>query len=122
MKSFIFLMLFFSCCSFLYSQSPSNAPLSEFGLSFMPDHTFKGSSLKGWHVLGDAEWQAKDGELIGKAKANSNGGWLVLDNGYQDIGFHALFKSTGNSETALLFRMEKMNDGYQRCIAFFEKR
>src|SRR5678809_1551483 len=107
MKSSFFLILFFSCGFFSYSQSSTNAPLSEFGLSFQPDFTFKGSILKGWHVLGDAEWTANNGELIGKVKSNSSGGWLVLDNGYQDVGFHALFKSTGNSETALLVRMEK---------------
>jgi hypothetical protein len=106
---------------FTYSQSASNVALSDFGLSFKPDHTFKGSSLKGWHVLGDAEWQAKDGEMIGKAKANSNGGWLVLDEGYQDIGFHSLFKSTGNSETAVLLRMEKINDGYRGVLLSLKK-
>src|SRR5436190_132677 len=121
MKSFIISILFFNCVIFSYSQSTTNAPLSEFGLSFMPDITFKGSSLKGWHTMGDAEWQAKDGELVGKAKANSNGGWLVMDNGYQDIGFHALFKSTGNSETALLFRMEKINDGYRGVLLSLKK-
>ena len=121
MKSFFISILFFSCVIFSYSQSTTNAPLSEFGLSFMPDYTFKGSSLKGWHVLGDAEWQANNGELIGKAKANSNGGWLVLDNGYQDVGFHALFKSTGNSETALLFRMEKVSDGYRGVLLSLKK-
>ena len=121
MKSFIFFITF-SCCSiFTYSQSASNVALSDFGLSFKPDHTFKGSSLKGWHVLGDAEWQAKDGEMIGKAKANSNGGWLVLDEGYQDIGFHSLFKSTGNSETAVLLRMEKINDGYRGVLLSLKK-
>ena len=87
----------------------------------MSDYTFKGSALKGWHVLGDAEWQANNGELIGKAKANSNGGWLVLDNGYQDIGFHALFKSTGNSETAILLRMEKVTDGYRGVLLSLKK-
>ena len=122
MKSILFLTLFFS--SFFCNAQTSanvNAPLSEFGLSFMPDNTFKGSSLKGWHTMGDVEWQAKDGELIGKTKANSNGGWLVMDNGYQDIGFHALFKSTGNSETALLFRMEKINDGYRGVLLSLKK-
>src|SRR5690349_7061381 len=108
MKSSFFLILFFSCGILSYSQSSTNAPLSEFGLSFQPDVTFKGSSLKGWHVLGDAEWSASNGELIGKAKSNSGGGWLVLDNGYQDVGFHALFKSTGNSETGLVVRLEKV--------------
>ena len=111
MKSFIFSIVFLNCFILSYSQSSTNTVLSEFGLSFMPDNTFKGSSLKGWHVLGDAEWQASNGELIGKAKANSGGGWLVLDNGYQDIGFHSLFKATGNSETAVLLRMEKIADG-----------
>ena len=57
--------------------------------------------------IGRCRMAGKNGELIGKAKANSNGGWLVMDNGYQDIGFHALFKSTGNSETALLLRTGK---------------
>src|SRR6478609_4325516 len=108
MKPLFFLIMFSNCAFFSYSQSTTNAPLSEFGLSFVPDQTFKGSGLKGWHVLGDADWQAKDGELIGKAKTNSNGGgWLLMDTGYQDVGFHALFKSTGNSETALMFRTEK---------------
>ena len=106
---------------FLIPSPHQMLPLSEFGLSFMPDHTFKGSALKGWHVLGDAEWQANNGELIGKAKANSNGGWLVLDNGYQDIGFHALFKSTGNSETAILLRMEKVTDGYRGVLLSLKK-
>jgi hypothetical protein len=116
MKPFLFSIVFFSCFVFSYAQPATKASLSEFGLSFKPDHTFKGSSLKGWHVLGGADWQAKDGELIGKAKPGSSGGWLILDNGYQDVGFHALFKSTGNSETALLFRMEKINDGYRGVL------
>ena len=114
-------MLFFCPSVFCSSQSSSNSPLSEFSLSFIPDHTFKGSTLKGWHVLGDADWQAKDGELIGKTKANSNGGWLVLDNGYQDIGFHSLFKTTGNSETAILLRMEKIEEGYRGVLLSLKK-
>lgn len=121
MKSFIFLIAFISCSIFCSSQSSSNTPLSELSLSFIPDHTFKGSSIKGWHVLGDADWQAKDGELIGKAKANTDGGWLVLDNGYQDIGVHSLFKTTGNSETAILIRMGKIAEGYRGVLLSLKK-
>jgi hypothetical protein len=121
MKSFL-LLVAFSCMIVLASaQTASNDTLSEFTLSFQPDHSFKGSSLRGWHVLGDAEWQAKDGDLIGKAKPNSNGGWLVLDSGYQDIGFHALFKSSGSNETALLLRMEKTNEGYRGVLLSLKK-
>jgi hypothetical protein len=121
MKSLIF-SIAFSCSAIIaIGQSAPDAPLSEFGLSFIPDYTFKGSSTKGWHVMGDAEWQASNGELIGKAKANSNGGWLVLDNSYQDIGFHALFKSTGNSVTAVLLRMQKVPDGYRGVLLSLKK-
>jgi len=119
MKSFIFSIVFLNCFILSYSQSATKAPLSEFGLSFLPDITFKGSTLKGWHVMGNADWQAKDGELIGKSKGN--GGWLVLDNSYQDVGFHALFKSTGNSETGILLRMEKIADGYRGVLLSLRK-
>jgi len=112
MKSF-FLFIASSCIAIL---GLAQAPLSEFTLSFIPDYTFKGSSLNGWHTLGDAEWQAKDGEIIGKAKPNSNGGWLVLDKSYQDIGFHSLFKTTGNSTTGVLLRMEKIPEGYRGVL------
>ena len=42
--------------------------------NFIPNSTFKGSTLAGWHVLGDAEWSAHNGELSGKAKPGGNGG------------------------------------------------
>lgn len=109
--AFIFIAVF-SCAA----QQAQDAPLSEFGLSFLPDHTFKGSSLNGWHTLGDVNWQANNGELVGKTKAGSKGGWLVMDSAYQDVAFHALFKATGNSETALLFRTEKTADGYRGVL------
>src|SRR5215218_9589634 len=121
MKFFIFSIVFLNCFILSHSQTATKAPLSEFGLSFLPDIAFKGSTLKGWHAMGDAEWEAKDGELIGKSKANSNGGWLVLDNSYQDVGFHALFKSTGNSETAILLRMEKIAEGYRGVLLSLKK-
>ena len=121
MKSFIFSILFANFYFLSYSQLSPDAPLSEFSLSFQPDNTFKGSTLKGWHVLGNAEWQAKDGEIVGKAKANSNGGWLVLENGYQDVGFHFLFKTTGNSEAAVLLRMEKTSEGYRGVLLSLKK-
>ena len=67
------------------------APLFGAGPSFHPDATFKGSSLAGWHVLGDADWRAQDGVITGVPK-QPGGGWLVLDKSYQDIGFYAAFR------------------------------
>ena len=55
-----------------------SAPLYGTRSTFVPDWTFKGSSLTGWHVLGAADWKAVDGELVGTPKS-ADGGWLVLD-------------------------------------------
>ena len=81
------------------------------GLTFIPDSTFKGSSLTGWHVLGQAGWSARNGELIGTVKQGDAGGWLVLDHSYQDVGFHVSFRCTGGCKTGILMRVEKTADG-----------
>src|SRR4051794_31029967 len=79
------------------------------GPTFAPDASFKGSSLVGWHTLGQAEWRAHDGELIGAAK---NGpGWLLLDRSYQDAALFAHFQCTGECKTGVLLRAEKTADG-----------
>ncbi|HWC95936.1 MAG TPA: FG-GAP-like repeat-containing protein [Candidatus Sulfopaludibacter sp.] len=86
-------------------------PVFAAGLSFIPDSTFKGSTLTGWHTLGQAAWSAHDGELTGAVKPGGEGGWLILDRSYQDIGFHALFRCTGGCKTGVLLRAEKTADG-----------
>jgi hypothetical protein len=78
--------------------------------AFIPETTFQGSSLKGWHVLGDAGWRAEKGELTGTPK-NADGGWLVLDKSFQDIGFSASFRCTGDCKTGVLLRAEKTATG-----------
>ncbi len=105
---FFSLSFVFSCLAVVtFAQSVDTFETS---LTFMPDDTVEATSLDPWQVIGDADWQARNGELIGTAKAGSSG-WLVYDSAYQDIGFHALFKNTGNSETGILFRLEKNGDG-----------
>jgi hypothetical protein len=86
------------------------APAAFAGLSFPPDVTFRGSTLAGWHTLGSAEWSAQDGVVIGKA--NSGGGWLVLDRSFEDVGLHVSFRSAG-SKTGILLRVEKTADGFK---------
>ena len=85
-------------------------PVFGIGPTFAPDWTFKGSSLKGWHVLGNADWRAENGELIGKAKS-AGGGWLVSDTSLQDLGFYASFRCTGECKTGIMVRAEKAADG-----------
>ena len=82
-----------------------------FGPTFTPDATFKGSSLTGWHALGQADWRAQNGEIVGTAKQGGDGGWLVLDRSYQDVGFYASFRCAGGCKTGVLFRAEKTPEG-----------
>jgi hypothetical protein len=77
---------------------------------FLPDSTFRGSSLTGWHTLGPANWMAHDGEITGVA-APGAGGWLVLDKSYQDLDFFSRVRCTGNCRMGVLFRLEKTAAG-----------
>jgi hypothetical protein len=83
------------------------------GLTFVPDSTFKGSSLTGWHSIGDAAWRAQAGQITGTVKPGGSGGWLFLDQSYQDVGFHAQFRCTGGCQAGVLIRAEKTADGYK---------
>ena len=80
------------------------------GPSFVPDSKFEGSTLSGWHKLGQADWHAENGEITGTA-TNSSGGWLVLDRSLQDTGFYSAFTCTGACDTGVLLRMTKTADG-----------
>src|SRR4029079_19061218 len=79
--------------------------------NFRPDGAFKGSALTGWHVVGDADWTARNGEIIGKAKPGTNGGWLVLDKSFQDVQLYLNYKCTGECKSGVLLRAKKAADG-----------
>jgi hypothetical protein len=80
------------------------------GPTFLPDSTFKGSALTGWHPLGDADWRAETGEIIGTPKSAA-GGWLLMDKPLQDAAIYASFKCTGGCRTGILLRAEKTTEG-----------
>src|SRR5215813_3016900 len=79
--------------------------------NFVPDFIFKGSSLAAWHTLGEAEWRAQNGEVVGIARVGGKGGWLVLDKSYQDVAFFALYRCSAGCKTGVLLRAEKTSDG-----------
>ncbi|MEO8736165.1 MAG: FG-GAP-like repeat-containing protein [Edaphobacter sp.] len=79
--------------------------------SFTPDSMFQGSSLTGWHTLGQAGWRAENGDVIANASANKGDGWLVLDHSYQDTGVYLSFRCEGDCDTGVLLRAEKTKDG-----------
>jgi 3-keto-disaccharide hydrolase/FG-GAP-like repeat len=78
--------------------------------TFVPDWTFKGSALTGWHTLGQAQWTAVNGELVGKP-TTPEGGWLVLDKSFQDVEFGADFNCAEGCKTGVLLRAEKTDAG-----------
>jgi hypothetical protein len=79
------------------------------GPSFIPDAKFKGSTLAGWHTVGQANWSAQNGELIGKSTGAP--GWLMLDHIYQDVGFYTTFRCTGACDAGILLRAQKTAEG-----------
>jgi hypothetical protein len=81
--------------------------------NFAPDSVFTGSSLTGWRVVGQAEWKARDGEIVGTPKA---GGWLILDKSYQDVAFYASFRCAPGCRTGIMLRAEKLPDGGMKGI------
>src|SRR5204863_1904362 len=85
-------------------------PVSGTRYSFVPDWTFKGSTLAGWQTLGQADWKAGNGELVGTPKS-PDGGWLLLDKGFMDVEVGFDFKTTGGVKTGVLLRAEKTPTG-----------
>ena len=79
--------------------------------NFKPDGSFKGSTLAGWKVVGDADWTAQNGEIVGKARPGTNGGWLVMDKNFQDVQLYLNYKCVGACKGGVLLRAAKAGDG-----------
>lgn len=79
--------------------------------NFKPDGIFTGSTLAGWHVLGDADWKAQNGELVGTAKSGGSGGWLVMDKSFQDVQLYASYRCNGTCTSGVLLRAQKTPGG-----------
>jgi Domain of Unknown Function (DUF1080)/FG-GAP-like repeat len=80
-------------------------------LSFSPDFTFNTSSLNGTQAIGSATWSSRNGELVGVAKNDTAGGWLMLPHSYQDVGLHMSFRCVEACNLGLLLRAEKTPEG-----------
>ena len=95
------------------ADAPAGSAPSLSGPSFMPDGSFHGSTLAGWHTLGQADWRADQGEIIGKGTGAGGSGWLVLDRSFQDTGLYASFQCVGPCDTGVLLRLRSMPGGMQ---------
>jgi hypothetical protein len=88
------------------------------GPNFHPNITETGKNLSSWHTLGQADWHAENGEIVGTPGANGAGGWLVFNNSYQDINFYTQFRCSDGCVTGLLMRAEKTPDGGMKGVYF----
>jgi len=77
---------------------------------FIPDLTFQGSSLNGWHSLGHATWRPENGQITATPQ-NPDGGWLILDKGYQDVEMYTEFSCGDKCDGGILLRAEKTPHG-----------
>jgi hypothetical protein len=78
--------------------------------NFAPDVVFTGSSLAGWQPIGQSNWRAENGEIIGTPTA-AGGGWVVANKPYQDVALFASFRCAAGCQTGVLLRAEKTADG-----------
>lgn len=85
------------------------------GPPFTPDATFHGSSLTGWHTLGQAQWTASNGEITGTPKS-PDGGWLLMDRSIQDVGIYASFQCPAGCKTGIIMRAQKTADGMKGLL------
>jgi Domain of Unknown Function (DUF1080)/FG-GAP-like repeat/FG-GAP repeat len=78
--------------------------------NFVPDWTFKGSSLGQWRTVGGADWRAENGEIVGTPKT-AEGGWLIMDRPLQDTQFAATYRCTGGCKAGVMLRTETTPEG-----------
>jgi hypothetical protein len=83
---------------------------------FVPDATFTGSSLAGWQTVGAADWRAENGEIVGRARAGSAGGWLVGTMSFEDVQWFANVRCTGECKAGVLLRAARTPDGGMRGV------
>jgi hypothetical protein len=95
---------------------PLLVPLFGVSPSFKPDTTVSGSTLSGWHALGQADWKVQNGEITGTVKPGARGGWLLLDRSYQDVAINAHFRCAEGCRTGVLLRAEKTANGMKGIL------
>ncbi len=78
--------------------------------NFVPDWTFKGSSVSAFRTLGEADWRAENGEIVGTPRSPA-GGWLILDRPLQDVEFASTYRCTGGCRTGVMVRSQSTPEG-----------
>ena len=85
-------------------------PIAGKSRNFAPDWEFTGTSLTGWQQLGQADWRVENGEIVGRPKT-PEGGWLVLNQEFQDVQFYTGFRCATGCTSGVMVRGEKTPEG-----------
>jgi len=93
----------------------SIAPLSGSNGNFVPDWTFKGTTLDGFRPLGQADWRVENGEIVATPRA-PEGGWLLLNQSFQDVQLAASVRCAAACKPGLLLRAEAVAGGGMKGI------
>ena len=101
-----------ACASLAIGATCLVLPRARASKNFVPDWTFQGSSLGTARTLGNADWRAENGEIVGIPKT-PEGGWLILDKPLQDVQFASTFRCTGGCRAGVMLRAQKTPDGMQ---------
>lgn len=80
--------------------------------NFVADWTFRGSSLRQFRTLGDADWHAENGEIVGVPRS-AKGGWLILDKPLQDVQFATEYRCMGGCRAGVMLRAQATEDRIQ---------
>ena len=86
--------------------------------NFVPDWTFKGSSLSQFRTVGDVTWQARDGEIVGVPRTAA-GGWLIMDRPLQDVQFAADVRCTEGCKAGVMLRAQTTATGIRGVYMAF---
>jgi hypothetical protein len=101
-----------ACASFAVAATCLVLPRAGANKNFVPDWMFQGSSLKTARSVGNAEWRAENGEIIGTPKTEE-GGWLILEKPLQDLQFASTFRCTGGCRAGVMLRTQFTPQGIQ---------
>lgn len=85
---------------------------------FIPDFTFEGSALDGWLQAGDVAWRAENGVITGTA--GSRGGWLMMDESYENLAVFSRFRCSGPCNAGILLRTEDAPEGKKGILVSLE--
>ena len=107
-----------ACATLAFVLVALAAPPVQANRNFVPDWTFQGSSIKTFRTLGDVDWRAENGEIIGKPRSAA-GGWLFLDRPLQDVDFASTVRCTGDCKAGILLRAQTAADGIHGAFFAF---